>query len=272
MYGKSLILNRIRLAQAATGFSPADFPIGSLESRAAARALLDQVVRMKPKLSQYDKDALTLYGGEVLLNARMSPDGSDLEKTGAFARGRELHDQLQCPAVSSSSLESHSMAFGMFEHAFGRTPKPGDILRYKTVQITQCAAITNLWFERFIAAWGRQIPEKPCPLRVENGRFFLRLNPRLNNGQEWEEDTSHSPERYWCCIESEARGPDAKLPEPKDMPTIAGVVFLDVLEGERRWRAATERELEEAWIEPTGGILGVLAKAAMRKGLPVEMF
>jgi hypothetical protein len=62
MGGKSLFLNRLRLAQVATGFSPADFPIGALESRAAARALLDQVDRMKPKLSQYDADARMIYG------------------------------------------------------------------------------------------------------------------------------------------------------------------------------------------------------------------
>ena len=68
MNGKLLNRNSIRLAQAATGISPADFPIGSLESRAAARVLLEQAGRMKPKFSEYEEDALTIYRHAPLLD------------------------------------------------------------------------------------------------------------------------------------------------------------------------------------------------------------
>ena len=53
--------NKVRLAQAATGISPADYPLGSLESRAAVRTLLAYTGRMKPRLSEYDQDALTIF-------------------------------------------------------------------------------------------------------------------------------------------------------------------------------------------------------------------
>src|SRR5678816_2511076 len=85
MNAKHVNRNSIRLAQAATGISPADFPIGSLESRAAARALLEQADRWKPKLSEYDTDALTMYRHcDLLRGLPVSPGILEIEGTALY--------------------------------------------------------------------------------------------------------------------------------------------------------------------------------------------
>jgi hypothetical protein len=53
----------------ATGINPASFPLGSMESRAAIRAMLLR----RSDLSDDDRDALVLYAGAVYLGARMTP-------------------------------------------------------------------------------------------------------------------------------------------------------------------------------------------------------
>lgn len=58
--------NGIRLAQAATGISPADFPLCSLESRAAMRALLDQAERMRPARDRLNVTVRAVGTGEVV--------------------------------------------------------------------------------------------------------------------------------------------------------------------------------------------------------------
>src|ERR1035438_1763927 len=71
----------------ATNLSPADFPLGSPESRAAARAILASANR----LSQTDIDARILYGGTCYMNQVMSPSSSDLENTDIYRRGKEIY-------------------------------------------------------------------------------------------------------------------------------------------------------------------------------------
>ncbi len=226
----------------ATGISPADFPLGSPQSRAAARALLSR----RNALSQYDEDALTLYGGSVYLNARMSPDSHDLAATAAYSRGKELYEQRHGPPMPAH-LDLHqqrfSQASGQFELAFGREPRAGDVLLFEDVQLTHSPAVNGFHFGLFIEAWQRRIPELTCPLKLEGGRVFLRLNPKYNNGQEWEEATDELPEWRWRWVEEEAKGAKGELPEPGSMPTIAGVVFLGLIDGKHQCRPVTKDEI-----------------------------
>jgi hypothetical protein len=99
---------------------------------------------------------------------------------------------------------------------------------------------------------------------IEDGKVFERREPRFNNGQEWEEATDYLPEWNWRWVEAEAKGMKGELPEPRNMPTIAGVVFLGLVDGKHQCRPATEDEIRQARPEPSGGILGLLAKAAAR--------
>ncbi|MBZ5723253.1 MAG: hypothetical protein LAO03_23190 [Acidobacteriia bacterium] len=119
-------------------------------------------------------------------------------------------------------------------------------------------------FGRFIEAWQRRVPELPCPLKFEDGRVFERREPRFNNGQEWEEVLDYRPEWNWRWVEEEAKGMKGELSELDSIPTIAGVVFLGLIDGKHKCRPATEDELRQARPEPSGGILGLLAKAARR--------
>src|SRR5437660_2020694 len=64
-----------------TGPKPGDFPIGSLESRAAARATVEHAKKHNDELSPEDQDALTLYCGAPLLTSGMSPSYPELEAT-----------------------------------------------------------------------------------------------------------------------------------------------------------------------------------------------
>src|SRR4051812_27307837 len=91
--------NRGRLP--ATTIGPGDFPLGSAQSRAAARAMLQ--MRSSQHLSQDDQDALTLYRGASLLHADMTPDYSDLEARAVYKRGREL--ALQQSKTQSRNIQ-----------------------------------------------------------------------------------------------------------------------------------------------------------------------
>ena len=203
----------------ATGISPADFSLGSLQSRAAARALLSR----RNALSQYDEDALILYGGAVFVNARMSPSYMELEATAAYTRGKELYEQ--------------------------RHGSSGDVLLFEDVQLSHSPAVNGFRFGPFIAAWHRRIPELPCPLKLEDGRVFERLDPRFNNGQEWEEATDYLPEWNWRWVEQGAKGIERELPEPENMPTIAAVVFLGLIDGTHQCRPATDDEIRQTDLQ-----------------------
>jgi hypothetical protein len=70
----------------ATGINPASFPLGSMESRAAIRALL----LGRSALSDDDLDALVICAGAVHLDAKMKPSYRELECTAGYQRGAEL--------------------------------------------------------------------------------------------------------------------------------------------------------------------------------------
>lgn len=270
MNTKTLKGNEIRFAQVATGLSPADFPLGSLESRAIARAVLEHAERMAPQIPQVDQDALSLYHGVVLLNATMDPSYAELERTAAYARGAELSeasDAADADFVSGSSTPA-TLAFHL---GFGRNPDRGDLLRFRDVELIHSPA----WYVRnvrdFSAAWNRQITTLPCPLRVDDdNRVFFRLGRtarKENSDQEWREivEHLHRAEKCWRSIEIEALGGDRLyIPDdPEQLPiekeALEGVTFNGV-----RWRPASARELLEVEIEPSGGLLGLLVRAASR--------
>lgn len=69
----------------------------------------------------------------------------------------------------------------------------------------------------------------------------------LNDGQEWEEVTDYLPEWDWRRVEREAKGQRGELSKPEDMPTMAGVVFLGLIDGTHQCRPAT---VDEIWRAP----------------------
>jgi hypothetical protein len=197
MHSKPLILNRIRLAQAATGFSPADFPIGSLESRAAARALLDQVHRMKPKLSQYDSDATMSYGMSRLWGHCLdgtSPGSKDIEKTAIYQHGCKL-EQEPCDDEVRSHFESKDFdRLGRIEEILTEVIErsgcdlklpPKDAAWHDAAMWCLAHSIAFTWFKQ---AWERQLSHLPFPIEVRTENEDVRLYLRQTSG-EWKEET-----------------------------------------------------------------------------------
>jgi hypothetical protein len=220
---------------------------------------------MGPQTSQADHDALTLYHGVVLLNARMDPSYAELERTEIYVRGEELSTESAIPSNYFESVNSTPATLA-FHLGFGRNPDRGDLLRFGDVKLIHSPAWYVKSVRDFSDAWTRQIPTLPCPLRVDDdNQVFCRLGrtaTKENNGQEWEEvvEHRHRVERCWREIEEEALKGDLHIPDhPEQLPAIAGVTFTGL-----KWRPATKRELLEIEIEPSGGLLGLLVKVASR--------
>jgi hypothetical protein len=67
--------------------------------------------------------------------------------------------------------------------------------RNQPVTITECPGL-------LIEAWGQQVPDRPCPLKLENGHVYRRVDPKCHEGTEWEDTTSsYSPQLYWHSVE-----------------------------------------------------------------------
>lgn len=251
MSAKSLRGKDNRNLLGATNINPADFPLGSPESRAAARAILGSINR----LSQTDTDARTLFGGAVYMNARMSPSSSDLEATDIYRRGEELHLRQNGPPLMTHQDPHHlrlTSASLAFETMFMREPKAGDVLSFDQLRGWQAAHPDGLHpgIKWFIEAWERQLPEMPCPLKQQDGRLFHRLNTAYSKGIEWEEQVARPTESDWRQIEKEALNKTygelngEPWPPISTMPTIPAVIFMGVVNGKHRCRPATDEEIQ----------------------------
>jgi hypothetical protein len=111
---------------------PGDFPLGSPESRAVARAMLQR----KTALSPYDEDCYVLYSCTTHLSGHAKPDSHWLERTPPYIRGREVSDALFGPIIPchlDPEYPHRTMASIFFEAIHRRVPHPGDVLRYEEV-------------------------------------------------------------------------------------------------------------------------------------------
>src|SRR5271157_4536084 len=100
--------------------------------------------------------------------------------------------------LHNKHLKRYTRASGEFELAFGREPKPGDILRYKHVAQMHSPGIHADHFGKIIAAWERQLPHLTCPLKFEEWRLLRRLKPEKRGDEsKWEEDITIQPEVRW---------------------------------------------------------------------------
>ncbi len=120
--------------------------------------------------------------------------------------GKEVREGLHGPVTPGLPAPSIGTAALSFKLRFGREPVAGDVLRYQDVFL--CDLVR---YGKFITAWSRQIPELPCPLKIEDGHIFCHEDPRYNDGQEWngpdEPTLSH-----WSCVEAEANDGKHLLP------------------------------------------------------------
>ena len=237
----------MRWTQVATGMRPGDYPLGSLESRAAARAILKD-----SEPSQYDKDARILTSG-CWLRSDMKPSYQDLEPTAIYKRGWELRHQDKASgkttAIDTYDLSSTASKAGhAFFFAYGRGPAKGDVLRYDDVRLIYGPELNLLHLEEFISAWERQLT-MTCPLKIEDGRVFRRIGALLRvDPPTWEEEKPRRDYEYWWGLVEREAGKEG----------IQGVVFED----EGACRPATEEELDGPPVKSDKGIIGILLKVA----------
>jgi hypothetical protein len=188
MQGKSLNSNGIRLAQAATGTSPADFPLGSLESRAAALALLGHAARMKPRMCEYDEDALTIYGFArlVLCTNNLSPSLNEIAATAVYQRGRELRSAMPDVPTTEEPSRLSRMVETLLERDGMETPPKAAKWR----EMSLCCTAFTIVRECLKQAWDRQLADMEFPIRVEYEGDIVRLCLRRSSG--WEEETDEA--------------------------------------------------------------------------------
>ncbi len=271
--------------------SPADFPLGSPQSRAAARAMLEK--RMNPRRSEYDEDALTIYRGVAYLTSprtgwQVKPSSWELRGNTIYERGQDLSFAIS--PIIPSHLDERGQRWtpesSEFEIGFGREPQPGDILRYEHVALLHHPEFLEVDCHIFTEAWNRRMPGLPCPKKVESGRLFIRSVRRYQGKDEedWVEDIDVQPKAIWREFERYIKW--LALGKPKglkmgplnlsleDIPTIHALTFLGVgpreecggfVYNKHRCRPSTEEERAQPDPEPTGGILKEIADLSRRK-------
>jgi hypothetical protein len=209
MQDKPLKHNGVRLAQVATGMSPADFPLGSLESRAIARALLDHAEGMKPQLSEYEEDALTIYrfAPHLLDRHGMSPSLSDVEGTVVYQDGNELHERMAAREGSEDPLtlerrreDPFSCVDEMLEQR-DIEPPPRDA-KWRKPFLLVLVYSSILW--NLQQAWERQLSYLAFPIKTEGEDGDARLYLRQPSG-EWREETDEDKKRRIVGPEKELR-------------------------------------------------------------------
>ena len=260
--------NRDRLS--ATNLNPADYPLGSPESRATARAMLAQINR-PTEAQKEESDCRWLYVGRWYLRDAeqvgpcrqrlLCPSSKDLENTQAYMRGEALSLARNVPVVPSHLdpvSRRSTMASRAFERIHGREPSAGDVFRFAHVNgwLSRHPKGLDIGHAIFIEAWQRQIPELPCPLKQENGLLFCRYDPASNNGVEWEEAKEQYPDALlmWSWTEEEAFA-HLGIKALCEIPHTEAVVFLGVVDGKHRCRLATEDEItaDNRVVQPPEG-------------------
>src|SRR2546423_9460716 len=120
-----------------TEASPADFPLGSPQSRALARAWAEAKNPRSKKDVQRDEDALQLYEMMVELNGQVYPDYSVIEKMPIIVRANKLRLRKYGPIIplhECPGWNRWTIASSEFEFCFDREPKAGDLLRWEHVR------------------------------------------------------------------------------------------------------------------------------------------
>jgi len=192
MKDKFLNRNGIRLAQAATGMSPADFPLGSLESRAAARAILDRAERFKPHMWQHDHDAMQIvsYSHMFLRGPKAEHIVSKVRSTPIYQCGEQLKRYGE-PIESDKNPDDRlaELLDFLLQGSGLELPPKDSKLRKPVVELLG----HYVGFYLFRQAWERQLPEMPFPIRVENNGPIYNVRVFfLQPSGEWKEETESS--------------------------------------------------------------------------------
>lgn len=255
-----------KMGSMAATVSPADFEIGSPESRAAARA----IAQKRRELSQEDEDCLTLYNSWPSIHFRVAGH----EATGfreSATKGMEISKRRDGPIIPSH-LDPHEQrttsASIQFEMCFDREPVPGDILTREDIEARYSETMLYLHYEMSLRpAWERRTPEAPFPFKIENGKAWVLS---LNDKREpvWEVSTSEDPEFRWKDVAEEALfGDRCMTPLPyapweknEEWKAIEAVKFIEPFKGKHCCKPckANERTDKEGYASTVARIAEIL--------------
>lgn len=88
-----------------SGPGPGDFPLGSAESRAAARAILQR------PMSLYDEDCLRIYRGMIYVCGPAYLSSNHIAHTDTYKHGQEIRDRLYGPIIPAHLDPKHQRLF-----------------------------------------------------------------------------------------------------------------------------------------------------------------
>lgn len=155
--------------------TPADFELGSPESKAAARVML---LRMASRLTTDDRDALEI----VRMSSHLSPARFHQVKDSAqWQRGLELEARDLLADAVTALVAFTRPAEHEFQLAHGRSPEKYDTLRYGDLQPLVTATTVATW----MTAWSRQFPEVTFPFSFTDGLLLCDGEPRWPSVPRW---------------------------------------------------------------------------------------
>ena len=212
---------------------PGDFPLGSIESRAAARGKLMRMQEMNP----YDCDCLVIHCMVPRLYS-YSPNSREIHETDVGKRGWELF-QTDNPTVpchldpfqqQQSRFRRCHETYMYFHVVRRRIPVPGDALQYQEIEIRWGGQEMARAVGEFRAAWAQRLPQLPCPVKFEQDRVWCRSAESKRGNEIWEQDEfSRTAPEIWPLIEAEAL--DVEPSATKNIPTLDAVVFQEDEDG-----------------------------------------
>ncbi len=268
MSSKQLTGNGQGTRSPATGTNPADFPLGSPQSRAAARAMIERMNYLSPD----DEDALMLL--HLLTGRTLGQE--QFRASAVYKRGLELSERRDDSTCLGVDRDRWTIASICFRICFGREPVAGDVLRHGDVELAFCPAIREADLRQHEEAWTRQLPNLLFPFKFEDGKVYALEYKDRHTETEWVECFTGSlffrtAEQWWRTIVDEAlygRGPRpnrheliaGKYIEVEEPITISAVTFAGIKDRKHALRPSTDDEMRQARPEPTGGILGAIAE------------
>jgi len=214
---------------------PGDFPLGSPESRAAARTRLQR----RTVLSRYDRDCLTLTLCSIHLCGHADPDSRCVTNTEFYKRGWEIRDELYGPIIPSHldpEYPRRASASIQFEQVYGHIPEPGEIFYYDDLTELYSPETIKAEVGWIQDAWTRRLPDNPCPFKYEDGKMLIHQDDGTWKAEE-------GAIEHWSRVEDEAFGREFEcylsrvVPE---QPTTHAVVFIEGKDGKRRVKPLDE--------------------------------
>lgn len=168
---------------------PLAYPIGSIESRAAARAMLEA---QHIPAGQYENDLLAIYqfATSGVLNYSCSPSTLEIKATYQFKEGQRIA-LLVDPECETYNKERDEMEapFRLFEHAAlqflimkGRKPRKGDTLSFADYVRGSCIA-DMLELAHWRESWERQLENFVFPFRVDSDFTFWKRVRKSRHGE-----------------------------------------------------------------------------------------